>query len=211
MTMSDQPWNTVVCISTAEVTRLRREHRQYRLAARVGLALALTFAAVAGILVAYSNHQAFALSAMSHEYHITQRNYERSNAALAALARSHEEVLDAKQQINDVGERSWGRRFIVTKYTPSAGGINAYGDGKHTSTHWKADPKARIVAVDPALIPYGSWIWIEDLGWFQAQDCGGAIKGFRLDVMNANLKGSLDYGKQKRFAIVVPPKNDRDA
>lgn len=204
-------WNTVVCISTEEHARLTREHRMFRWLARIGLALALTFAAAAGLLAAYNNHQAFALSSLTRDHRLVQRNYERSNAALAALARSHEEVLDAKQQINDVGERSWGRRFVVTKYTPSAGGINAYGDGKHTSTHMKADPAQRIVAVDPALIPYGSWVWIEDLGWFQAQDCGGAIKGFRLDVMNANLKGSLDYGKQKRFAIVVPPKNDRDA
>jgi 3D (Asp-Asp-Asp) domain-containing protein len=201
-------WNTVVCVSSAEQACLVREHRNYRRLARVGLALAFFFAAVVGVISAYASRRAFSLSSLNHDLRVVERNYARSNTALAALARSHEEVLDAKQQINDVGEKSWGRRFIVTKYTPSAGGINAFGDGKHTSTHMKADPKARIVAVDPALIPYGSWIWIEDLGWFQAQDCGGAIKGFRLDVMNANVTAAFQYGKQKRFAIVVPKTSD---
>jgi 3D (Asp-Asp-Asp) domain-containing protein len=204
-------WGSVVCVATDHHARLVREHRRFRILARFGLALALTFAVVATALAVYVTHQGTSLSVLTKEFRLTQRNYERSNTALAALARTHEQVLDAKEQINDVGEKSWGRRFIVTKYTPSAGGINAFGDGKHTSTMHKADPKQRIVAVDPTLIPYGSWVWIEDLGWFQAQDCGGMIKGFRLDVMNANLKGSLDYGKQKRFAIVVLPKGDRDA
>jgi 3D (Asp-Asp-Asp) domain-containing protein len=206
--VKDTTWNTVICVSTEEHARLTKEHRRYRRLARVGLTLALIFAAVAGILAACSNRQALALSSLSHDIHLVQRNYARSNTALAALARSHEQVLDAREQINDVGQKSWGRRFVVTKYTPTAGGINAFGDGKHTATRMKADPTQRIVAVDPALIPYGSWVWIEELGWFQAQDCGGMIKGFRLDVMNANLKGSLDFGKQKRFAIVVPPKGE---
>ena len=147
-------------------------------------------------------------NSLRHVANAYRRDYERSTAALAALARTHAEVLDAKEQINTVGQESWARRFIITKYTPSAGGINAFGDGKYTSTLHKADPSKHIVAVDPALIPYGSWIWIEELGWYHAEDCGSMIKGFRLDVMNANLQEAFKYGKQRRFAIVVPPKRN---
>jgi 3D (Asp-Asp-Asp) domain-containing protein len=70
---------------------------------------------------------------------------------------------------------------------------------------WKADPKARIVAVDPKLIPYGSWVWIDGLGWYQAQDCGSAIKGFRLDLLTETERDAMQFGKQDRFVIVVPP------
>jgi len=47
-------------------------------------------------------------------------------------------------------------------------------------------------------------VWIEGLGWFQAQDCGGAIKGLRLDVLTATQQDAMAFGKQNRFAIVVP-------
>jgi 3D (Asp-Asp-Asp) domain-containing protein len=68
----------------------------------------------------------------------------------------------------------------------------------------KADPDARIIAVDPTLIPYGSWVWIEGLGWYRAEDCGGAIKGFRIDVLTATESDAMRFGRQDRFAIVVP-------
>jgi 3D (Asp-Asp-Asp) domain-containing protein len=74
-----------------------------------------------------------------------------------------------------------------------------------TSTLIKADPEARIVAVDPKLIPYKSWVWVEGLGWYRADDCGGAIKGFRLDILTATEEEAMEYGKQDRFVIVVPP------
>src|SRR6185369_5193993 len=78
-----------------------------------------------------------------------------------------------------------------------------FNDGL-TATLTKADPDARIIAVDPKLIPYGSWVWIEGLGWYRAQDCGSAIKGFRLDVLTATEDDAMKFGKQDRFVIVVP-------
>jgi 3D (Asp-Asp-Asp) domain-containing protein len=51
-------------------------------------------------------------------------------------------------------------------------------------------------------------VWIEKLGWFHAQDCGSAIKGYRLDVLTATSHEAMDYGKQDRFVIVVPPERD---
>jgi 3D (Asp-Asp-Asp) domain-containing protein len=71
----------------------------------------------------------------------------------------------------------------------------------------KADPAQRIVAVDPKLVPYGSQVWIEGLGWYRAEDCGSAIKGFRLDLLTATEKDAMEFGKQDRFVIVVPPGN----
>jgi len=48
-------------------------------------------------------------------------------------------------------------------------------------------------------------VWIEGLGWYRAEDCGGAIKGFRLDLLVATEKEAMQFGKQVRFVIVVPP------
>src|SRR5436305_1423295 len=132
-----------------------------------------------------------------------RKSVTRSSGVLSALARSQEKILLATEQAPSVGTKSWGRRFTVTKYTPRSADYGKFNDGL-TATLTKADPKNRIVAVDPQLIPYGSWVWVEDLGWFRAEDCGAAIKGFRLDLLAATEQEAMGFGKQQRFVIVVP-------
>jgi 3D (Asp-Asp-Asp) domain-containing protein len=201
---TDMDWGNAVVIDpkrlnalAADVHTLRRG-RMFLRSTLVGLALV----ASAVSLTAYD--QAERLSRLSHEVHEQRKSAERSSLALATLARSHQNILSATTLAPSVGTKSWGRRFIVTKYLPTSPAYGKFNTGR-TSTLLKADPKARIVAVDPKVIPYGSWIWIEGLGWYQAQDCGAWIKGFRLDVLTATEKEALEYGKQERFAIVVPP------
>lgn len=176
---------------------------------RVVLVL-LVASLVAGVLAAVMallptlQHRNQAIESLQHEKRQSQVEVQRATLALAVLARSHESILDARQQINTVGEKSWGRQFVITKYVPSAGGINADKDWRHTATMRIAEAKNRIVAVDPRLIPYGSWVWVEGEGWFTAQDCGGAIKGFRIDILSDHLREAKDFGKQPRFVIVIP-------
>ena len=179
-----------------EVVRLRSVSVRQRFA--LGAAVALCLAASAAVCL-QSSRLSLA-SGAAREYRKTSL---RANAALTALARSHEQILSATEQAPSVGTKSWGRRFTVTKYLPRSPLYGKFNDGL-TSTLMKADPEARIIAVDPKLIPYGSWVWIEDLGWYQAQDCGSAIKGFRLDVLTATEDDAMSFGKQDRFVIVVP-------
>jgi 3D (Asp-Asp-Asp) domain-containing protein len=127
-----------------------------------------------------------------------------ANAARVALARTYAQGLSAGEPIPSFGSKSWARRFTVTRYLPRSPEYGETNDGL-TATMKKADPAARIVAVDPKLIPYGARVWIEGLGWFHAEDCGARIKGFRLDVLTATEEEALSFGKQDRFAIVVPP------
>lgn len=58
--------------------------------------------------------------------------------------------------------------------------VCGYGDGL-TATGTKVAP-GDTVAIDPAVIPYGTKIYIEGYGWRTALDCGGSVDGKHIDV-----------------------------
>ncbi|WP_319003594.1 3D domain-containing protein [Rossellomorea aquimaris] len=56
------------------------------------------------------------------------------------------------------------------------------------------NPDARVIAVDPSVIPLGSKVYIEGYGYARAEDTGGAIKGNRIDIYMEKEKDALQYG-----------------
>ena len=222
--MNTEDWGQAIVIDpralrTLEIDnqrlRIERDHTATRLRRTRLVLLALGVAALAAAVQATRlSHRLNATeqtsSRESREARIAVRraraDAERASAALGALSRSHDGILSATQQAPSVGTKSWGRRFTVTKYLARDPAYGKFNDG-FTSTMKAANPSDRIVAVDPKLIPYHSWVWIEDLGWYRAEDCGSAIKGFRLDVMSGSSQDAFAFGRQDRFVIVVPDSN----
>jgi len=197
-------WGTVVAVDPRWLTELRDSNVTLRRTETVLKSCIAVLVVGCAVSATISYRQAFRISDLHDQVHRAKRSARRSDVALGALARSHDNILAATEKSPSIGTHSWGHRFTVTQYTARSPAYGKDNDG-FTSTMWKADPNARIVAVDPKLIAYGSWVWIEGIGWFRAQDCGGAIKGYRLDVMAASQRDAMDYGKQDRFVIVVPP------
>lgn len=199
-------WENAVVVDPKELNSLKADNARLRARTR---SQRVALYACAGLALGTGSTlywKAVTLKDVTHEARECRRSAQRSTVALSALAKSHENILAATEQAPSVGTKSWGRRFTVTKYIPRSPAYGATNDG-YTATMTKADPKNRIVAVDPKLVPYGSWVWIEGLGWYRAEDCGGAIKGFRLDLLTATEKDAMAFGKQDRFVIVVPPAN----
>ena len=51
-------------------------------------------------------------------------------------------------------------------------------------------------AVDPKVFPYGSRFWVQGYGYCVANDCGGAIKGTKLDLYMTSTKQCFRWGRR---------------
>ena len=82
--------------------------------------------------------------------------------------------------------------FKLTAYCPCSKCCGKWANGiTATGTTAKAN---HTIAVDPKVIPYGSTVYIEGLGTFVAEDCGGAIKGNRIDIFYNTHSEALNSG-----------------
>ena len=52
----------------------------------------------------------------------------------------------------------------------------------------------RTIAVDSAVIPYGTKVYIEGYGWRIAEDCGGAVNDNHIDILVDTHDQALDLG-----------------
>lgn len=60
-----------------------------------------------------------------------------------------------------------------------------------------------IIAADTNVLPFGTKVYIEDLGIFVVDDTGSAIKGNRIDIYMDNLDEAVKFGRQERKLIVL--------
>ena len=59
------------------------------------------------------------------------------------------------------------------------------------------------IAVDPNVIPLGTRVYIEGIGYRVAHDTGGAIKGNRIDVYMEDLSEALEFGVKKNVRVDI--------
>lgn len=92
-----------------------------------------------------------------------------------------------------LASRSDNSRIDGYKYTKVV--ATAYSSGTITSTG--TVPKWGVIAVDPRVIPYGSKVYIPKFNMiFSAQDCGGAIKGNRIDIFMNSESQCRNWGRR---------------
>ena len=72
-----------------------------------------------------------------------------------------------------------------------------------TGINLKTNPNAKVISVDPAIIPLGSKVYVEGYGEAIAGDTGGAIKGNRIDVFFPSQQDAINFGvKQLKVTIL---------
>ncbi|CEH34811.1 SH3 domain-containing protein [Romboutsia lituseburensis] len=75
--------------------------------------------------------------------------------------------------------------------------VNASAYSGHTITATGTTPKWGTIAVDPSVIPYGTRVYIPKFNMvFIAEDCGGAIKGNKIDIFMNSESDCNSFGRQ---------------
>ncbi|WP_068674834.1 3D domain-containing protein [Oceanobacillus sp. Castelsardo] len=79
----------------------------------------------------------------------------------------------------------------ATAYTLESAG----GSGKtYTGIDLRKNPNAKVIAVDPKVIPLGSVVHVEGYGYAIAGDIGSAIKGNKIDVYVPTHQAAVNWG-----------------
>ncbi len=94
-----------------------------------------------------------------------------------------------------VGKELTVTATAYTAYCQGCSGITA------TGINLRNNPHAKVIAVDPNVIPLGSRVWVEGYGEAIAGDTGGAIKGNIIDVHVPTKDDAYQWGR--RFNVKV--------
>lgn len=135
------------------------------------------------------------------------------------LELNHEQLLEQKNEINELKKLIPLNRPTSTSALPSRGGFykemtvtatayTAYCKGcsgvTFTGVNLRKNPQQKVIAVDPTVIPLGAKVWVEGYGVAFAEDIGGQIKGMRIDVFIPSHEEAMEWGK-RRVKIKVYP------
>lgn len=97
----------------------------------------------------------------------------------------------------------------ITMYAPldpgAVRGQDFAGDPSVTYSGEKVVP-GKTAAAGPN-IPFGTEIYVEDVGWFTVQDRGRLIGPNDVDLAVASKEEAIEFGKQRRLVILKAPED----
>ncbi|KRF63770.1 hypothetical protein ASG99_21500 [Bacillus sp. Soil768D1] len=116
---------------------------------------------------------------------------EQNSEPAAPANISEKEKTTSKSQATNQSDIEKEITVRATAYTADCQGCSGT---TATGIDLKANPDAKVVAVDPSVIPLGSKVYVEGYGYATAEDTGSAIKGNRIDIFIPNEQDALNWG-----------------
>ncbi|PZL71057.1 peptidase M23 [Enterococcus plantarum] len=77
------------------------------------------------------------------------------------------------------------------------------GSGFITATGIDLRSQSNVIAVDPSVIPLGSFVEVEGYGFAVAGDTGGAINGNIIDVHFPSVEQCLNWGRRNNVKVTI--------
>jgi len=119
---------------------------------------------------------------------------QRVMVASAGMVSRGGKVFRPKKVLNGV---------TLTAYSPAGGGKHPSSPGYgRTATGVKAKA-GHTIAVDPRVIPYGWWVYIDGVGYRRAEDTGGAMRGGKIDVFVGTESEAVQFGRKRNKTVYI--------
>ncbi|MBE3552049.1 MAG: LysM peptidoglycan-binding domain-containing protein [Kyrpidia tusciae] len=93
----------------------------------------------------------------------------------------------------------------LTAYTsgPESTGKSPGDPGYGVTASGRPATPGRTVAVDPNVIPIGTKLYIEGIGYRVAEDTGGAIRGRKIDIYMTDVNKALQFGVKRDVPVYI--------
>ncbi|WHY54583.1 3D domain-containing protein [Peribacillus simplex] len=95
---------------------------------------------------------------------------------------------------NESSDQAGIEKEITVRATAYTADCQGCSGTTATGVNLKANPDAKVISVDPSVIPLGSKVYVEGYGYATAADTGSAIKGNRVDIFVPNEKDAVNWG-----------------
>ncbi|MFJ7508958.1 LysM peptidoglycan-binding domain-containing protein [Peribacillus simplex] len=99
-----------------------------------------------------------------------------------------------KADTNESNDQAGIEKEITVRATAYTADCQGCSGTTATGVNLKANPDAKVISVDPSVIPLGSKVYVEGYGYATAADTGSAIKGNRVDIFVPNEKDAVNWG-----------------
>ena len=126
-----------------------------------------------------------------HSYRVQNNNEVKEVETTEATTQAAQETETTQAAAASSSQGGYYLTVEATAYSYNEAGLSNYtADG----TNLVSEPN--VIAVDPSVIPLGSYVEIPGYGIFRAADTGGAIYGNRIDVHLVNLNDVYNFGRR---------------
>lgn len=143
-----------------------------------------------GLFSSFSNANILMFNQVLKEQQLSLKEQQLSLKKQQDKLKKEEKEQEAKKQ--EEVKKGWTHEFHVTAYCGCYSCSEGYGT--QTSTGVTAEA-GRTIAVDPDVVPYGSKVQING-HTYVAEDCGGAINGYEIDIYMDEHSSTDRFGSQ---------------